>query len=159
MGTQATLRTALEKVLATLRAIPGTGAYNYALTGTNAVRAHVPNPLEINPPQVFVRSITGVSTPGGVPMGSNERRFRVSLACYAGGTQVLDSEVYAVIDLVSDIDRALMAERGSNAVGLMTSLLDVYQTEIEVQAVYLGPNVFGEAFVSYDLVFHSLTGI
>lgn len=151
---QATLRTALAAMLAALREnVDGTGSYNNDLTDAPAqrVRAHVPNPILVTQPSVFVRSISGFSSPVGVPLGTHDREGQVTFACYAGGTQVEDSEVYEVIDLVSDIDRCLMAERANPNSDLMGAVLDIVQTGCEIQPVWIGNHVYGEALVTYRL--------
>lgn len=157
MAIQSVLRTALTAILAALRGIDGTGDYNYDLTSdpTRRVQAHVPDPLAVTGPVVFVQSVSATSDVRGVPLGYHERNVDVVFVCYAGGTGAPDSDFYAVLDLVSDIDRCLMAERDDADSDLMGALLDVYQTALSVGARQVGTGVYGEAEVAYRLTWQS----
>lgn len=157
MAIPSVLRTALTAILAALRGINGAGDYNHDLSSdpTQRVQSHEPNPFTIAGTLVFVRAISETSDVRGVPLGYHERSVDLVLACYAGGTGDPDTELYEVMDLVSDVDRCLMAQRDNANSDLMGAILDVYRTATSITSRSSGPGVYGEAEVAYRLTWLS----
>lgn len=161
-ATTSKLRDAVVAMLAAIRAINGTGTYNYSFAQDAAkqVRVFLPDPLNVEfLPCAFLASTRVLSGIDGVPLGKGSRTALLTWHVYAGGTMsdphVIgdhDDDLYAVYNATQDIDVALMANRTMGG-----AVLDVYQSELELGLRRIGEWVYGRAELTYTVVWQSPT--
>ena len=102
----------VKAVKAALASCTGTGSYTHDLTGNGRIMVglrawgHVPEP-----PYVIVYS-AGTPTEHGGPLGMYSPAHRIGIiACAPVSSDDPETGVYAVLDLLADIRRALEADR------------------------------------------------
>lgn len=128
MATVANLGAVAAAILTAIRTIDGTGHYNNSLTDypNDRVQAGVPDSLPLLP-AVYLQEIRATSTINNVPLGHHERGAQFTLVGYAVGDGTKLDRIRDALNLLSDVDRSLMADRTLGGL-----VLDVYLADFTV---------------------------
>lgn len=102
----------IKAVKAALASINGTGSYNYDITDPGRIMVGFRSFTKVpEPPYVIVYS-AGTPTEHGAPLGMYAPRHSIGIvACAPVSSDDPETEVYAVLNLLADIRRALEADR------------------------------------------------